>query len=154
MIAAYSQTRKQQLTQNMQKPSQQQNPPADYWFLNQTPSAPLDPGMAAFSKSSVVVPGQAASQPAANAAAQSPDEKALLDRIHNEKARPTLASSHLKTVRPLSEQQPAATPPQPTPNPEIATLATNNDLNVETIARQANKKPHKSDDGEVVISLR
>lgn len=155
MIAASSQTRKQQLTQNMQKPAPQQNPPADYWFLNQTPSTPLGPGMAAFSKSSVVVPGQFTSQPPASAAAQSPDEKALLDKIHSEKAIPTSSSSHLKTVRPLGEQQPpAAAVPQSAPNPEIATLATNNDLNVETIARQANKKPDKSDDGEVVISLR
>jgi hypothetical protein len=44
-------------------------------------------------------------------------------------------------------------PQQPvtqTPDPVILDLAKSNDLNIDTLARQAKKK----DDGEVVISLR
>jgi hypothetical protein len=38
-------------------------------------------------------------------------------------------------------------------NPAIINLANNDDLNIETLARQANKKQDTLDDGEVVISL-
>lgn len=153
-IATSSQTHKQQVVQNMHKPAQAQQAPADYWFLNQTPQQPAQPGMATFNKSSVVQPGQNITQTAPTSITPSDDEKALLDKIHKEKSRATPANSHLKTLRPLSEQAPAPTPPKPAPSPVISNLAANNDLNVETIARQANKKPEKLDDGEVVISLR
>ncbi len=41
-----------------------------------------------------------------------------------------------------------------TPDPGILNLAQNNDLNIDTIARQANKNVARSGDDEVVISLR
>ncbi len=155
MIAASTKTHKQQLTQNMQKPSQPQSPPADYWFLNQTPQAPLEPGMAAFSKANVVLPGQPANDTSTPAAAQSTEEKALLEKIHIEKAKPVMRNSHLKTLQPLSQQKPPVVSETKVIEDlrKIATLATNNDLNVATIARQANKKVQKDDD-EVVINLR
>jgi len=66
----------------------------------------------------------------------------------------------MKTIQPIDYQQTqaaavAATPPQPQPtSPELLQLATNNDLNVATIARQANKSEHPDDEsGEVVIAL-
>lgn len=154
MIASSTQTHKQQLVQNMQNPTSPQQAPADYWFLNQAPQAPQQPGMATFSKSSVVNPGQTPATTPVQTTSPSESERALLDKIHADKARKAPGNSHLKTLKPLSEQKAAQPAPKPTPNPEIANLANNNDLNVETIARQANKKPEKGDDGEVVISLR
>jgi hypothetical protein len=73
-----------------------------------------------------------------------------------------LSYSHLRTIQPASARaadKPATTPKPPVtaqPDPAILELASNNDLNVATIARQA-QKPR--DDGpqppdEVVISLR
>jgi hypothetical protein len=154
MIATSSKTHKQEVVQNMKNPkSSQQTQPADYWFLNQTPGQPARPGMATFSKSSVVQPGQQSAS-TQKADTSGPDEQALLDKIHAEKARPNPGNSHLKTLRPIEDQkieQPAQTLPS---NPEISNLANNNDLNIETIARQANKKPEKHGDDEVVISLR
>ncbi|HEX4774460.1 MAG TPA: PrgI family protein [Candidatus Saccharimonadales bacterium] len=73
------------------------------------------------------------------------------------------AYGHMRTLRPLSDQ-PVASPapavsaaPVPVPtDPDILALAGNNDLNVETLARQVHKT-HKdkgsADPNEVVISL-
>lgn len=148
MMASSAQTHKQQVVQNMQNPHKTQSgQPADYWFLNQPPESPRQPGMATFSKSQVVLPGQSdtrhrPSTPTAN-------EEALLEKIHAEKSRPKPGNSHLKKITPLSEQ-----PKQPSIKPEVASLPFNNDLNIETIARQANKNDRKpDDDGEVVVSL-
>lgn len=157
MIATSTQTRKQQLVQNMQNPAPTQQTPVDYWFLNQTPQAPQQPGMSTFSKSNVVQPGQASTPsptPVAMPAPSAEAEEALLDKIHANKAKAAPANSHLKTLQPLS-QQPVSPPvvARP-PDPVITNLAANNDLNVETIARQAKKETKKPDDGEVVISLR
>ncbi|HVW23018.1 MAG TPA: PrgI family protein [Candidatus Saccharimonadales bacterium] len=78
------------------------------------------------------------------------------------------ANSHMRTLQPLSDGQqtalPATTIPQPpssasvaspaTPDPAILNLAGNNDLNVATLAREAQKaKQGDGADGEVVISL-
>jgi hypothetical protein len=137
-------------------------PSADYWFLNQ-PSDPMQPpaGMATFRQSTIVTPGSddtSTVQPTA-------EEQALIEKIAKSKASTTSAGSHLKTLTPLSRQnnhQPATNvvptqTPAPiisqttTPNPAILNLANNNDLNVATIARQAQ---HISEaDGEVTISL-
>lgn len=55
-----------------------------------------------------------------------------------------------------STQVPTQTPVTPPSDPAILKLVKNNDLNIETISRQANKKNGdlSADDGEVVISLR
>lgn len=56
---------------------------------------------------------------------------------------------------PVPPQVPAQTPVTPPSDPGILKLVKNNDLNVATISRQANKKgSDESSDGEVVISLR
>ena len=72
----------------------------------------------------------------------------------------------MRVIDPNGSQKPAEPikkpleqPPQPAlNNPEIQRLATNDDLNVATIAREAHKAtegPKKDPgDGEVVISLR
>lgn len=155
MIQSSTQSHRQQITQTMQNPSaSQQTKPVDYWFMHENSQGQVAPGMAAFTKSKVVQPGQTND----NQSVTSPSsdaEKALLDKIHAEKAKPHPGKSHLKTLKPLSEQKQQPTPvAKPAPNPVITSLANNNDLNVETIARQANKKPERTDENEVVISLR
>jgi hypothetical protein len=153
MIASSTQTHKQQITQTMQDhgATQTQNPPADYWFLNQSPSPQAtQPGYATFSKSQTVVPGQSNDDGVPSKTATSPAEQELLEKIHAEKSRPTPGSSHLKKLVPLSEQ-----PQVPlSQDPNITSLANNNDLNVETIGRVANKSRKQPPDDEVVISLR
>ena len=88
------------------------------------------------------------------------DENALLEKIHKEHQNGVQQYSHLKTIQPLGMGVPSEPqmPPQTnvtTPvDPAIINLANNDDLSVETLARQANKQKeqHLSDD-EVVISL-
>ena len=159
MIASSTQTRKQQVLQRMQDPqaaAPQQGKQADYWFLDQSPQAPPPAGMAAFSHASVVRPGQHDDTPAVNTThIPSADEEKLLDRIHKEKQKPKIANSHLKTIKPLSEasDEPAPQTEKPAPNPAIASLAQNDDLNISTIARQAEKARKLPPDDEVVIKL-
>jgi hypothetical protein len=103
-------------------------------------------------------------------AVETPEEIALAARIHAESSSKRASYGNLRTLQPLSAigQQPASTlaaasqqvvePPitavTAQPHPAILALANNNDLNVSTLAREANKaKGSKSRDGEVVISL-
>ncbi len=56
---------------------------------------------------------------------------------------------------PIAQPLPQMPPVTPPPDPAILSLASSNDLDVATIARQAQKvKDSESSDGEVVISLR
>lgn len=148
--------------------------PADYWFMNQTeaPTTKSVPsGMSTFQSRQTVAPGTADAHPAAE---ETEEEKALAAKIISEqnqaKAR---VSDHMKVLQPIHNDsgqliqppQPSAqlTPvdpyaslaglpqDQPTPNPAILSLASNDDLNVSTIANEA--KRLSKDDGEVVISL-
>lgn len=154
MIASSSQIHKQQLVQNLQNtnPQAQQGTPADYWFLNQAPDT-QQPSMATFSKSQVVLPGQtAAAEPAAEMNT-SAAEKALLDKIHSEKAKQKPANSHLRTINPLGTK-PEPESPKRVNDQEIANLARNNDLNIATVSREANKARKSPPDDEVVVSLR
>ena len=109
------------------------------------------------------------------------DEAALLAKVHASAAVEYNANAHLRTLQPLASQtaqtaeltpvappQPTAIPtsapsaptpipvPQPSPaatDPAILSLARNNDLNISTLAREA-QKSKQSNDGEVVITLR
>ncbi|HVS58453.1 MAG TPA: PrgI family protein [Candidatus Saccharimonadales bacterium] len=164
MIAAASQAHHQQLVQQLSQPQTQpsassqptQQPPADYWFLNQPAQLPVIPkNDTMFTNDQVVLPGTddaAASLPDASA-----DEKALAAQLKAQHNEPEVAYSHLRTIQPLGskpaqptqQKPPAATPHQP--SPALLELAQNNDLNISTIARQANKK--EPPDDEVVISL-
>lgn len=167
MISSSAQLRKQQAIEHMKNPSAKQTgQPADYWFLHQGPQA-TQPGMATFNQA-VVLPGQPdTNQQPAVSTPTSLDEQALLDKIHAEKAREVPAKSHLKTIKPLSEQKKepktkkhkkeAEAVPQPhavTTDPRIINLANNDDLNISTIARQAEQARKQPPNDEVVISLR
>jgi len=142
-------------TQNP-KTGQQQ----DFWFMHQNNQP-----------TTTIAPGSPAATKPQTTAAPTPDpqldENALLEQVHKKQARDALQShpSHEKTIFPAGQQPSSPQPPAKTQpkqqaqaamttdtKPDILNLAKNNDFNVETIARQANKKKDL-DDGEVVISL-
>lgn len=155
MISESEKVHHQQAIDNMTRKPAPTNAPGgpheDYWFMNQQP-APPQPGLATFDHNPLVSPGVPQQQ--AQTGPQTADEQALLSKIHEEHNHPSTSYGHMKTILPMSEQ---ATPPAPVKapetkptNPDIIRLANNDDLNIATIARQANKD---HDDGEVVISL-
>lgn len=139
-----------------QTPSAQQN---DYWFMNQ----------GATSQTQVVAPGPTDNTiPAVPQAAEpTADERALAERLRAQNNTQQVSYAHLHTIQPLSVQEAqakaraaaaaeaqkaAASAMTAQPDPAIIALASNNDLNVATIARQANRQSQESPD-EVVISL-
>ena len=154
--------------------------PADYWFLNQNPQpVALPADQAVFNSPSVIAPGAVARPLQPVAAPVTSDltelnEAAFLAKVKADEASEHITNSHLHTLQPLGTQPTSRTPvaasapaPQPvyapaTPSSEpvdtaILSLARNNDLNVATLAREAQKSKQNESttgDGEVVISLR
>jgi hypothetical protein len=142
--------------------TKQDAPPADYWFMNGPAEPPkVDPGLSTFAPTNVA-PGtttSAAPEPTA-------EEKALIDQAVQDEQAASVYKKHLHTILPISEQKAAEAAAQTAaadaaktgtvaPNPAILELAGNDDLNVATIARRANRITHgQGDSGEVVISLR
>lgn len=176
MIQASSAAHRQKLMEQMQAPDQpaqspQTNtpqPPADYWFLSQQSEAtakPADATSVVFANPTLVQPGT--TQPVGPVAATpTPSEEALGEQLlaEHHKAQQT-QSMHMKTITPMGSQPPVAgttaqaaqsTPPMTAPSDAaILNLASNNDLDVATLARQAKKaRDPESPDDEVVISLR
>jgi len=176
LITASSAAHRQQLMTMMQQPAQTPvapqagsnptaaaTPPADYWFLNQPAQAPkLAADQTTFTAAPLVQPG-GAGQPTA-AAEPTAEEIALAERLLAENEQPDLANSHMKTILPLDQQAPAVMPPAPAPvapaptapSPTAQRLASNNDLNVATLAREAERATNPSKrlgDDEVIISL-
>jgi hypothetical protein len=173
MINASSRAHHQQLVDNMNGARVGQAPqppvaPENYWFLNQAPTPPTD-GQAVFAQAQVVQPGPINNTPAPTPI-ETADEMALLGRIKAQNGKPQYYNAHMKTLQPMSAQpvvptpviqapvvapiQPAK-PMTPPPDPAILNLASNNDLNVATLAREAYKAKHpRSSQDEVVISLR
>lgn len=158
-------------------PATQQQTPQDYWFLNQpSPNdnkpAHVPSDYSTFQNQPVVAPGSTDDAIPDQAATE--EEQAIGKRLAAEHDNQMEhVSDHMKVIQPLHNPDgsltAAALPPLPpvsidgsvpppvdnqrqtTPNPAILGLASNDDLNVATIARQANQL--SKDDGEVVISL-
>lgn len=166
MIEQSTQTHRQQVIAQMQQPSvatpqaTTTGLPADYWFLNNTgQQKPQKPGYAQFDGNQTVLPGAPAEPPITPVVAgpSQDDQDALLNKIKEDKKHPNPGSAHLRTIKPIAQQQAEAAAKRDEElqrNPTIMRLANNDDLNVATIARQANKAARPADDGEVVISLR
>jgi hypothetical protein len=153
-------------------PRQGQQPANNYWFLNQpTQGATTVPTGVVTFNTQVVTPGMPIQDvPVVAAAKPTPDDEALIKRIAQQSAAPVDSYSHLHTLLPLSAQgqqtantapadapsqnQQKTMPPVVThaPDPAIVDLASNDDLNVATIAREAHKRMEPPAD-EVVISL-
>lgn len=85
-----------------------------------------------------------------------PEQQAFLDHVRSNKFQTnTPRKPPAPRTNPTPPQVPTQTPVTPPSDPGILKLVKNNDLNVATISRQANKKgSDESSDGEVVISLR
>ncbi len=155
--------------QTPQTPGSPTSPQANYWFMQQQPAAPI-PGQATFANTSVVAPGaiEANQQGLPQAATPTAEEEAFVAQ-HAQDASDNITNtySHLKTIKTpeqLAEEQKLAAqqaPPAPSSKAKaqvtseeqaaIMNLASNDDLDIATLARQAHKDEGK--DGEVVISL-
>lgn len=166
MLTANAAAHHQQLTSTMAQASAatdqsatQTAQPADYWFLNQPSQQNIPKGNDLFG-TDVVVPGAASDDNQTTGL----DEDALTQQLRAQADQSLLENSHLPTLLPLAEQEKrkaaqtaaaqasATSPMTAAPDAAILGLAHNDDLNIETIARQA-KKAQAGDDGEVVISL-
>ncbi len=153
----------------------------DYWFLSQPtqPGSTIPQNNVTFN-TQVVAPGASAASLPVAAAVPTADEESFIKSHRNEPAISANMHGHLPVIQPLSAQaamaqaaagqagQPgtAAPPPGPVQNQQnptaspvtqardtaILDLARNDDLNVATLAREAQKRTEPPAD-EVVISL-
>lgn len=141
-------------------------PQTDFWFMNGPAPTINQPGQAMFTADPVVTPGTTKVPASAAAADPTPDEEALVHKLKEENASSSMTAAYghmktLKTPEQLAEDarkavaEAAAHPPKPPVTPSdqaaIINLANNDDLDVATIARQANKQVSRND--EVIISL-
>jgi hypothetical protein len=160
-----------------QQNQQQGQPAPDYWFLNEPIEKPqIDPNYAVFNKSTVVQPDQPLNDFVALPQSGNPtqEEQAILEHIQKKKSQPDPMHSHLKTILPLAEQeklkaeearkkaqeaaQKKSKPQHPTTSvapvdPVILELSRNNDLNLETVSRQAKKGREQPPQDEVIVKL-
>lgn len=156
----------------------------NYWFMNDAATKDIPPpGYTTFTTQTVTPSQTNLPSGMRRGDALAPDEKALLDKVHERKSRrKKKRHGHDRVIVPDSEKDmyedepvPAGeqkqtqvtetTPSQtaaPTPSgtgtpprdPAIMQLANNDDLTVATIARQANQRRPQPPQDEVVISLR
>lgn len=178
MITQSKQAHRQTLVNTIQNGQAPADPPSDYWFMNQPTTQPnLKDGYAIFDSSSAVLPGTA---PVSDPATQTPtiDEQSLLEQLHKENAKPNPAYGHMKVLDPMGstvsrvqstesnkESKSSGLSAQDLPadrqdsrlnsgKATIARLASNDDLNISTIAREADKQAKQFPEDEVIISLR
>lgn len=170
MITQSTQTHRQRVVENMQHPDKKNEQP-DYWFLNKPPT-PTTSGYAVFDSSATVAPGTDRGPHAADLPKE--EEEKLTKELKKKSGKPKAAYGHILTIDPKTGEHKGHKhePPKTKPgnaksqhheettmsqmNPDILNLANNSDLNVATIARQANKSNNRRspDDDEVVIPLR
>jgi hypothetical protein len=167
MINASRQAQRQQIREEMALAAQpaaiaaaQQQPAADnYWFMNPAPVNDMP--------TATVTPGSVAPQVAAAVPTPAVDEAAFVQQLKAQTSAQRQAYGHMRTLNPggtntpvtaasVAPVQPANPPVTPKVDPAILNLANNNDLNVATIARQANEHLQDLADeaGEVVVNLR
>jgi hypothetical protein len=179
MITTSSRNHRQQIIQRLNGAGDTapQAPPADYWFLHQAaPAGGAGPNDVIFANPQVVAPGTDTTIIKKGATAE---EKAIAKKLRENSDASQASYAHMRTFQPhdaettsqadrrqapsqatmpivatkQSSAQTAPAPATPTPNPAILELAGNNDLNVATLARQANKALEPEQPDEVVISL-
>jgi hypothetical protein len=139
--------------------------PEDFWFMHNQPQN-ADPNVATFQANPVIHPGndvaaRAQVTPTAQTDDKPLDEDEVLAKVHEKQRRDAMRnhSSHLKTVSPLGEKPKSAQSQDnqaqamtTEKDPDILKLASNNDLNIETLSRTARRDRDLPED-EVVISL-
>ena len=136
MISQSTQQHRQEVIDRMNQttPTTAATAPANNWFMRPQ----VSPG-----------PMPVAPIPAEPSA----DEAALAAQIKQASSSQDISYDNMRTLQPTQAQQAEASSPPPT-DPAILSLASNDDLNVATLAREAEKAKGDSSDGEVVISLR
>lgn len=171
MIAASTRAHRQQLIDQLEQPAAATptpapvapTAPANYWFMNQ-PAASAPAGSAMFQPQVITATSQPQVSMPAPAVDEAETEAALIQSLKNQDKAQAGANvyGHLHTLQPISAaganpaaQQPqpqptAAQPVTPKPNAAILDLAQNDNFNVATIAREAQKRTEPQ---EVVISL-
>jgi hypothetical protein len=174
MIQQATQTHRQQLVDQMNavvperpQPAPAQAPANDYWFLNQAElPKDLPKEQAVFTATDLIHP-----DPIAVIENRHEEEVELHQRLQNQNMTDNAAFTNLRTLQPLVSLPPAPeaqiTYPQPvattqpvvmspTTDPAIISLSNNNDLNISTLAREAQrtKNPNGSGNDEVSVSLR
>ena len=177
MLATQAQNHRQQLIDTMQGATTPEPPrpttssasqPAapDYWFLNQPPTTNVPAGNSMFGQQ-VVPPGSQPDDITQVGAGMS--EELMVEQLRRNQTSSDNMNSHLPTILPLAEQQrlaeerarqqaalyqeQKAQAVTPQPDAAILDLARNDDLNIATIAREA-QKAHSGDlRDEVVVSL-
>lgn len=175
MLAAQAQNHRQQLMSTMQQdapaPTQtahaqdnNQQPAPDYWFLNQPQAQNIPIGQNTFGQQ-VLPPGSQSVNIPTDA-----NEDEVMSQLRKSQDSTNSMNSHLPTLLPLAEQQRLAEEQAKQaafanaqsqqaqavtaqPDAAILDLARNDDLNISTIAREA-QKVHGGDlNDEVVVSL-
>ncbi|HET7320007.1 MAG TPA: PrgI family protein [Candidatus Saccharimonadales bacterium] len=166
MMVESAKSHRQQLINQMNAPSVptppqgQATPQPNYWFMNQPTQKPNIPAdQALFQDAQVVQPGIEAPSQVQATAEVTPEEEAIVAKAKEASdSQKSVMNSHLRTIQPLGSAPPAAQEPSTAtakqPDPVIQQLATNDDFNIDTIARQAKKAKESDQDGEVTISLR
>lgn len=138
MIGTTSKQRRQQLMQQVKtgqppaQPAASLPAPQDMWF------------------------GQPATPPSTGSQTQplsKQDEQALLAQLHPD-PKPQAAFGHMKVIDPKGPNIEHRTSKVEPVDPVIQQLAGNDDLNIDTIARQAHKNRKQPPDDEVVVPLR
>lgn len=147
----------------------------DYWFLNQPGTPAVVPKDTVTFNTQVVAPGSSVSDLPVAAAVPTEDEESFIKQLKAEPAFSPNMHGHLHVIQPLSAQKTANPPvvaddddnvpavaasptqkasPQVTrsPDPDTLDLVRNDDLDVATIAREAQRRKEPPAD-EVVISL-
>jgi PrgI family protein len=169
MISTSTQNHRQHLVDELngirqEEAAKKPGTPADQWFMNraagmsQTPP-PVQP-------TTIALPQPQTTSPPTTTPAVPVDEAALAAELKAQNNSQPDSYGNLRTVQPLSDNQQStisnksagngAVPSGTTaPDPAILSLASNNDLNVATLAREADKAKHGDEPhDEVVISLR
>ncbi len=153
MIAVSGEEHRKLAVSKMQQASKGQDTPAKKeWFARKDENEPILP------------------KPQTRSQSEAAQEKALLEKLRKRTQRANndgVAFNHMKIVQPIdpshrvpdgtqktTEKSQAKAEMTGAPQPAILELANNDDLNIATIARQANKAQAKqTGDDEVVISL-
>ena len=170
MITKSSEDRRQRLIEELSKPAQAATPvtndAAPQWFMNHNPSAAapavsVAPTTTATAPAPAPAPLPAMPVPAPVAPVAPSAEDAMLDaQLRQQAVQSQVYSSNLRTLQPpLSGPAPQAavdnssSPMTASGDPAILSLSKNNDLNVATLAREAQRARDDGSQDEVVISL-
>ncbi len=177
MIDQSTQNYRQRLVEQLRAPAPAPAQPAgaqaQQWFINHNPVAAAAVPQAVVAPAVIAPPAQAAAPYPANTN-ESSEDKALSAELRA-RSGPPQAYSNLRTLQPLgaktaavavNDGQPVQPAPSATPvadntstavtassDPAILSLSNNNDLNVATIAREAQRVKRGGAQDEVVVSL-